>query len=272
MSGSPTPSATRPVTPAADAAFAVVCSPVAPLHVEPRVSSAQSSQRTYGHLVTVLETQGDWRRVRGGDGYEGWVHGGYLRAPLSHEHDVARLRVSLGCRIRDGARAWQTRTLPLGALVAPAVDVLDGEALGRDELARRFPRDADAIARSAIEQFAGTSYQWGGLTPWGADCSGLVQTVFALHGVSLPRDAWQQALEGADAGRDLAALRPADLLFFSDRDDGRVTHVGISTGGARIVHLALGRGGFAVDRLDDAIDAYAAALAKRFVGARRIIG
>jgi len=218
----------------------------------------------------VLESQGDWRRVRGDDAYEGWTHAGYLRAALPQDLERDRLRVSLGCRVRYGAKSWQTRPLPLGALIAPGLDVLEGDALSRDERARRFPPHPEAIARTALECFAGAAYQWGGVTPWGADCSGLVQTTFALHGIALPRDAWQQALEGEDAGRDLAAMRPADLLFFSDRDDGRVTHVAISTGGARIVHLALGRGGYAVDRLDDPHDEYVSALAKRFVAARRV--
>ena len=248
----------------------VVGSPIAPLHLEPRVSSPPRSQRLYGPAVDVLEVRGDWRHVRGDDGYEGWMHVGYLHAPLPHDLERDRLRVSLGCRVRDGARAWQTRALPLGALVAPGLDVIEGDAFARDELTRRFPAHPEAIVRTALECFAGTSYQWGGVTPWGADCSGLVQTTFALHGIGLPRDAWQQALEGSDAGDDLTALRPADLLFFSDRDDRRITHVGISTGGPRIVHLALGRGGYAVDRLDGNSDEYAAALAKRFVGARRI--
>jgi hypothetical protein len=249
----------------------VVCTPVAPLHAEPKVSSPQTSQRLYGHTVEVLETRGDWRHVRGSDAYEGWVHAGYLRTQQPHDLQRERLRVSLGCRVRDGARAWQTRTLPLGALVPGDVAVLEGDALSRDELARRFPPHPEAIARTALECFAGTSYQWGGITPWGADCSGLVQSTFALHGFALPRDAWQQALVGQHAGNDLAALRAADLLFFSDRDDGRVTHVGISTGGARMVHLALGRGGFAVDRLDESSDPYVSALVKRFVGARRAV-
>lgn len=248
----------------------VVCAAVAPMHAESRVSSPQTSQRLYGHVVDVLDSSGDWRRVKGNDGYEGWIHAGYLRAAQPLDLESGRLRVSLGCRVRDGAKAWQTRALPLGALVAPGIDVLEGDALSREERARRFPTHPEAIARTALDCFAGASYQWGGITPWGADCSGLVQTTFALHGVALPRDAWQQALEGEDAGRDLAALRPADLIFFSDRDDGRITHVAVSTGGPRIVHLALGRGGYAVDRLDDASDEYATALAKRFVCARRI--
>jgi cell wall-associated NlpC family hydrolase len=134
-----------------------------------------------------------------------------------------------------------------------------------------FPRDAEAILRTASRWFEGTSYQWGGVTPWGADCSGLVQTVFGLHGVVLPRDAWMQATAGEDAGRDLDALIPADLLFFSDREDRRISHVGMAVGGGRMAHLALGRGGWAVETLSDVGDPYVKRLRERFVGARRVL-
>jgi gamma-D-glutamyl-L-lysine dipeptidyl-peptidase len=149
--------------------------------------------------------------------------------------------------------------------------VSSGEAIDSARLAERFPADATAITKTAQEYFSGTSYLWGGVTPWGADCSGLVQSVFALHGVQLPRDAWQQAETGSDAGLDVGELAPADLLFFSDRDDNRVTHVGIALGGRRMVHLALGRGGYAVERLDDRRDAYVDRLRRRFLFARRVL-
>src|SRR5205085_2647754 len=133
-----------------------------------------------------------------------------------------------------------------------------------------FPRAAIAITRSAQELFEGAPYLWGGTTPWGADCSGFVQSIYGLHGVALPRDAWQQSSSGGDAG-SLAELEPADLAFFSDREDRRVTHVAIALGKRRLVHLALGRGGFAVEKLDDARDAYVTKLCQRFLRARRVL-
>jgi gamma-D-glutamyl-L-lysine dipeptidyl-peptidase len=62
-----------------------------------------------------------------------------------------------------------------------------------------------------------------------------------------------------------------DLLFFSDRLDGHITHVAISLGGGCLVHLALGRGGYAVERLDDTRDPYVRKLLDRFVTSRRIL-
>jgi cell wall-associated NlpC family hydrolase len=166
----------------------------------------------------------------------------------------------------DGAQ----RALPLRAVLAAGDVIESGEAIHARDFPVRFPARAEAIGRSAVELFVGTSYQWGGVTPWGADCSGLVQSVFALHGLALPRDAWQQARVGRDAARDILDARPAELLFFSDRPDSHVTHVAIALGDCRIVHLALGRGGYAVEQLD-AADDYVAKLRSRFLFARSVL-
>lgn len=249
-------------------AAATVAAAVAPMLAEPHVSSGQVSQQLAGHVVFIIEDQGDWLLVRGRDDYEGWMHRGYVaREGSALEHISGR--ISLGCVVETAGGA--SRALPLRALLSAGDRVESGEAAKIDELPTRFPTDAGAICHSAVDLFIGTSYQWGGITPWGADCSGLVQSIFALHGVQLPRDAWQQARFGNDAGRDLFAARPADLLFFSDRADGHVTHVAIALGERRVVHLALGRGGYALERLDDADDEYVRKLQTRFLFARTVL-
>lgn len=245
----------------------VVSAAIAPLQAHPAASSEQVSQRLAGHRLTVLEEKDPWVRVRGDDGYEGWMHRGFTSADGAMRY--RRRRTSLGCVVRHPG--GDPRPLPLGALVSDEAELATGEAIDADDLPRRFTRSAEAIARSALDFYAGTPYQWGGITPWGADCSGLVQTVFGLHGISLPRDASQQARAGTAVDLSPTSLSPADLLFFSDRPDRRITHVAISLGGARVVHLALGRGGYRVEDLTHTADPYVKALVGRYLFARRVV-
>ena len=98
-----------------------------------------------------------------------------------------------------------------------------------------------------------------------------MQSVYSLHGVQLKRDAWQQAQQGEPGPEDLLDAEAGDLLFFSDRVDGHITHVAISLGSRRLVHLALGRGGYAVEQLDDESDPYVRKLRERFVHTRRVL-
>jgi hypothetical protein len=254
-----------------DPACAIVRTPVAPVFAEPRVASAQISQLVAGRCLELLEQRDDWYRIRGPDEYEGWLHRGYLsHAPEKGSRQSAHLdRVSLGCVTTDGNGG--RRAMPLGSLLSPDERVKSGEAIDVAEQANMFPPEAGAITRSAQLYFEGTSYLWGGVTPWGADCSGLVQTAFWLHGIQLRRDAWQQAEQGGAGDPDPLQSRAGDLLFFSDRVDGHVTHVAIALGNRRLVHLALGRGGYAVERMDDERDPYVAKLRERFVKARRVL-
>ena len=88
--------------------------------------------------------------------------------------------------------------------------------------------------------------------------------------MKLLRDAWQQATQGVLIEGGVDALKPADLLFFSDREDGHITHVAMATAARQIVHLAVGRGGHSVESLDRP-DEYVRELIARFRFARRVL-
>lgn len=236
---------------------------VAPLLGEPRIAAGLTSELLAGQLLRVLASEGDWWQVEGEDAYRGWVHSGYVEAAAGDETDWP---VTTGARVRrpDG----RERSLPFGARVAPDALVLEGEVFDPDERVQRFPTTREAIAHTAEHAFTGAPYRWGGVTPWGTDCSGFVQAVMRMHGVRLPRDAWQQA----DVGHavDVAHVTAADLLFFSDRADHRITHVALVLGGGRVVHSALGRGGVGIERWDSD-DPYVTRLRSQCTGAREVL-
>jgi len=246
---------------------------IAPMLCEPDVRSTQVSQLLHGHIALVVERNGLWLHITGADGYAGWVHQGYVVTmpepvpPLSETGWNDPRPLSLGCTVRDEHGA--TRKLPLGALITEGQERFGGLAMTLEERRRSFPPAPDSITASAMTYFEGTSYEWGGVTPWGCDCSGVVSSSFHLHGVDVPRDAWMQAMTG-ELVEDIRDLRPADLLFFSDEPEGKITHVAISLGGSRVVHLALGRGGYSIDDLE-AEDEYSELLLKRFRFGRRIL-
>ena len=246
---------------------------IAPMLCEPDVRTTQVSQLLHGHIALVVERKGLWLSVKGADGYPGWVHQGYVVTmpepvpPLSETGWNDSRPLSLGCTVRDEHGA--TRKLPMGALVTEGQERFGGLAMTLEERRQSFPPAADSITATAMTYFEGTSYEWGGVTPWGCDCSGLVSSSFHLHGVNVPRDAWMQAMTGEPV-ESIRELRPADLLFFSDEPDGKITHVAISLGGTRVVHLALGRGGYAVDDLEIG-DEYTSLLVQRFRFGRRIL-
>jgi cell wall-associated NlpC family hydrolase len=118
-----------------------------------------------------------------------------------------------------------------------------------------------AVAGAALD-LRGAPYREGGADPRGFDCSGLVQYVFGLHGVGLPRSVAGQSRAGRAV--DASALEPGDLVFFSTVAPGP-SHVGIAIGGDEFVHAPSGRGEVRVERLS------APYWAQRFVGARRVL-
>lgn len=228
---------------------------VAPIYREASLRSEQVSQCVMGETAHVLETHGTWRRVRhDGDRYEGWMHLGYA---LEVDHEIAR-------GWRDSALGWSegavvraedgvVMRLPVRARVGLAgrrVDLPDGRQgtliAGAVTPYKRVMTRAEAVSPDlwAMQTFAGTPYQWGGVTPWGVDCSGLVQTTFLARGTVLPRDASQQANAGEAV--PVGEQRQGDLLFFAENGD-RITHVAIAGPEDTLVHSTVSCGGVVME-------------------------
>ena len=249
---------------------------VAPVKREPNLRSEQVTQFVLGETARVLESQGDWCRVRLDlDRYEGWVHRGYA---LETDHEIAR-------GWKESAGGWSegavVRTdagvivrLPLRArvgLATPRIDLPDGSQgtviAGSVVPYERVVARARVVSPDlwALRAYAGTPYQWGGVTPWGVDCSGLVQTSFLARGIPLPRDASRQVASGqAVAPGD---QRQGDLLFFAERGD-RITHVAFAGPADTLVHSTVACGGLIMEPWGPGTRAMV--LRTQLVGIRRV--
>ena len=90
------------------------------------------------------------------------------------------------------------------------------------------PAERAALIRYAA-RFTGTPYRWGGSSPRGFDCSGLVSFVYARFGVRMAHYTGAQYAAFPKVPRN--RLRPGDLVFFAGRG-----HVGIYVGRGRFIH------------------------------------
>lgn len=92
-------------------------------------------------------------------------------------------------------------------------------------------RVGEQIAARALAM-SGKPYRYGGSSPRGFDCSGLVHFAHQEAGLSVPRTAELQFRHSQRVPR--SALQPGDLVFF--RIAGKVSHVGLYAGDGRFVH------------------------------------
>lgn len=264
-----------------DAIRAVAHRSLAHLRAEPRHAAELVHQLILGEEAMVLQTRGEWLRVRTADPYVAWVHGGSVvrRAPSDPDgfrdrldarrlEDDAWIVVERAAFAREGPEPGAAPVCDLvqggivraGALEgdARAIVLPDGcsgwiggdSAVPATRLAERFLSTPSAALDHAA-RFLGLPYLWGGVSEKGFDCSGFVQRILSLHGLHLPRDSDQQALVGetVDPGSDWERVEHGDLAFFSERDDGRVTHVGFLAPGGRLLHASTTRNGVAWDTL-----------------------
>jgi cell wall-associated NlpC family hydrolase len=107
-------------------------------------------------------------------------------------------------------------------------------------------------------QYLGVPYVWGGASPGGFDCSGLVVYVYAQVGVSLPH--YTGALWNVGTPVSSDQLEPGDLVFFNG-----LGHVGIYIGGGQFIHAPHTGDVVKISSLSDSW------YASSFDGARRIL-
>ena len=134
--------------------------------------------------------------------------------------------------------------------------------LGRDmpEISRSMNNIARRIISMSMD-YIGVPYVFGGTSPYGFDCSGYVQYVFAKAGVSLPRTADVQYEVGTPIST--TELIPGDLVFFSTYTYG-ASHVGIYVGDGNFIHASSSQG-VTISSLSSAY------YSSHYIGSRRIL-
>lgn len=240
---------------------------VAHLREYPAYEAEMGTQELLGREVEITDEDGYWLRVITPDGYRAWTNRLCIAELTEAEMQKYRASDKYFCTAMYSSLMSEPSetSIPVSDLVRGDILIRAGvrgrhgyvkasTASGKSGWVRRkdvteldrwesvTKPDGDGIVKEAL-RYVGIPYLWGGCSVKGFDCSGLVKTVFMMNGIQLPRNASQQGLLGetVDIGPlvengDCSSLEKGDLLFFGNKETGRITHVGIYIGNSRMVH------------------------------------
>lgn len=217
--------------------FALVKSAVCPLRSQPTHDCERADEALCGMVVEVLEkTTEDYWYVRTHYRYEGYAPAACLCTEGVEEWKALPKKIVLHkntCDIQAGSKvqSWELLTVTRGAVLAvlgeeeegwQKVRLPDGrEGYTRSSFLDEYYENPVELPEEALRRrlaetaklYVGTHYRWGGKSPLGIDCSGLVSTAYLLNGIIIHRDASMK--EGFPI-RPIAReeLKMGDLMFF----------------------------------------------------------
>jgi hypothetical protein len=212
-----------------------------PVRSSPTHRSEMVSQLLFGETYEILHTKENWLNIKCAlDLYEGWIDAAQ-HTSLSEKDFSAITLQSAGIAIdlfysaasSDKSIALVTgSTLPyfdgINFKIGKEKFIYNGQAMMPDQV-----RTVTMLEKIAL-RYLYAPYLWGGRSPLGIDCSGLVQVLYKCIGIALPRDAYQQA----DLGKPVNFAEEAilgDLAFFHN-EEGKITHVGLILKDKKIIH------------------------------------
>lgn len=232
------------------------------LYEKPTFSMPLSSELCYGTELEILEGQGRWVFARQQDGYLGWAYKPYLAEGLPIQYTHLVLTSSYGLRVQPDRESEVVTRVVSGTGVC--VEETRGKwarvvANKTGWIPVSFLRALNAMPdsleekRQALVQDAGrmigVPYVWGGTSGNGIDCSGFARLIHRWAGVTIPRDA---DMQHAAAKPVEPPFEAGDLLFFAEHaSERKITHVGVSLGGWRMVHSSRSNNGVYIDDVEE---------------------
>lgn len=193
----------------------------------PDAAAEAVSELLFGETFEIVEVKAGFALGRSvHDRYIGWAPFEALALPgaeTTHRITARRAPVFATASIK----AAVVMELPFAARVAGALEGNFLALAGGGFVHRRHVEDAPANRFVAAALFADAPYLWGGRSPDGVDCSGLVQQALAAEGIALRRDTDLQRAEGEAV--KFAAREAGDLLFWPG-------HVGMLVAGDLLCH------------------------------------
>jgi cell wall-associated NlpC family hydrolase len=180
---------------------------------------------------------------------------------LASEHRLYNSVRSQIAQMISTQRAQQAAAARAARVIAQAQAPSLKPNLGVASAPTSVPGDRYGSVVGIAMQYLGVPYQWGGESPRGFDCSGLVAYVYAQVGVSLPHYTVAQYDYADSVAVSRSQLEPGDLVFFYG-----LGHVGIYVGGGQFIHAPHTGSVVRIDSLNEA--GYSSA----FDGAKRILG
>ena len=228
--------------------------PSAFLLAAPHADSEAVSSSLYGELLSVFAQDNGYYRVEAvRDGYVGWI----LTTEVSQQyskttHSVAVRQATIFSK--QDIKSTIVRFLPFGCEVAVRATagrwsiLSDGTFMISNHLKPNQHRQTDQMKDPPITLaetlFMGAPYVWGGKSPNGADCSGMVQSCYYASGYLLPRDSGPQldslkSLKGQARRHAIAGFRG---------------HIGLMVDETHLIHANAHSMSVLIEPLKDVVD------------------